>query len=55
MKIYIYGNQSFKKEIHETLEHSNIKFKLDNATVIEEINTLTKLKAAINENPNDIY
>ena len=55
MKIYIYGNQSFKKEIHETLEHSNIKFKLDTTTVIEEISSLTKLKAAISENPNDIY
>jgi hypothetical protein len=55
LKIYIYGNQSFKKEIHETLEHSNIKFKLDTTTIIEEINSLTKLKAAINENPNDIY
>lgn len=55
MKIYIYGNQSFKKEIHETLEHSNIKFKLDTTTVIEEINSLSKLKVAISENPNDIY
>ncbi|PUE64317.1 hypothetical protein [Arcobacter caeni] len=55
MKIYIYGNQSFKKEIHETLEHSNIKFKLDNNTVIEEISTLEKLKRTIENNPNDIY
>ncbi|MFA6740068.1 MAG: hypothetical protein WCR78_01140 [Arcobacteraceae bacterium] len=55
MKIYIYGNQSFKKEIHETLEHSNIKFKLDNNTVIEEISSLEKLKRTIENNPNDIY
>jgi hypothetical protein len=55
LKIYIYGNQSFKKEIHETLEHSNIKFKLDNNTVIEEISTLEKLKRTIENNPNDIY
>lgn len=55
MKIYIYGNQSFKKEIHETLEHSNIKFKLDSNTVIKEISSVTKLKEAIKENPNDIY
>ncbi|MDD2895664.1 MAG: hypothetical protein PHG81_06530 [Aliarcobacter sp.] len=55
MKIYIYGNQSFKKEIHETLEHSNIKFKLDSDTVIEEINSLIKLKETIKNNPTDIY
>lgn len=55
LKIYIYGNQSFKKEIHETLEHSNIKFKLDNNTVIEEISSLEKLKRTIENNPNDIY
>ena len=55
MKIYIYGNQSFKKEIHETLEHSNIKFKLDNNTAIEEINNINKLKETIKNNPKDIY
>lgn len=55
MKIYIYGNQSFKKEIHNTLEHANIKFKLDNNTAIEEINNITKLKETIENNPRDIY
>lgn len=55
MKIYIYGNQSFKKEIHETLEHANIKFKLDNNTAIEEINSINKLKETIKNNPKDIY
>ena len=55
MKIYIYGNQSFKKEIHETLEHSNIKSKLSDDTIIEEISSLKKLKETIKENPNDVY
>ena len=55
MKIYIYGNQSFKKEIHATLESANIKYKLDNNVMIEEIKNLTKLKEIIKENPNDIY
>ena len=55
MKIYIYGNQSFKKEIHETLEHANIKFKLDNNTAIEEINNINQLKEIIKNNPKDIY
>ena len=55
MNIYIYGNQSFKKEIHETLEHSNIKFKLDANSVIKEIEELSELKKTIKENPKDIY
>lgn len=55
MNIYIYGNHSFKKEIHETLEHSNIKFKLDANSVIKEINELSELKKTIKDNPKDIY
>jgi hypothetical protein len=55
LKIYIYGNQSFKKEIHNTLEHANIKFKLDNNTAIEEIDNIAKLKETIENNPRDIY
>ena len=55
MNIYIYGNHSFKKEIHETLEHSNIKFKLDANSVIKEIDDLSELKKTIKDNPKDIY
>lgn len=55
MNIYIYGNQSFKKEIHETLEHSNIKFKLDSNTLITELKSLNELKEAIENNPKDVY
>lgn len=55
MNIYIYGNQSFKKEILETLEHSNIKFKLDESTLIKEINSINELKQTIKSNPKDIY
>uniref|UniRef100_UPI004048CE03 hypothetical protein n=1 Tax=Aliarcobacter sp. TaxID=2321116 RepID=UPI004048CE03 len=55
MNIYIYGNQSFKKDIHETLEHSNIKFKLDNNSMIQEISDLAQLKEIIKSNPKDIY
>lgn len=55
MKIYIYGNQSFKKEINNTLEHSNIKLKLDNDVTIEEIRNINELKEIIKINPNDIY
>jgi len=55
LNIYIYGNQSFKKEILETLEHSNIKFKLDESTLIKEINSINELKQTIKSNPKDIY
>jgi len=55
LNIYIYGNNSFKKEIHKTLEHSNIKFKLDSNSVIEDIEDLKTLKSKIKINPNDIY
>ena len=55
MNIYIYGNNSFKKEIHETLEHSNTKFKLDESTLIKEIDDLSQLKQTIKNNPKDIY
>ena len=43
MKIYIYGNQSFKKEIHQTLGHSSIKSKFDTDIVIENINNLAAI------------
>jgi hypothetical protein len=55
LNIYIYGNHSFKKEIHETLEHSNIKFKLDAGSIIKEIDNLDELKKTIKENPKDVY
>lgn len=55
MNIYIYGNNSFKKEIYETLEHSNIKFKLDDNSLIKDIDDLSELKRTIQNNPNDIY
>lgn len=55
MNIYIYGNNSFKKEIHKTLHHANIKFKLDSNSVIEDIEELEVLKSTIEANPNDIY
>ncbi|MBP7742117.1 MAG: hypothetical protein KA073_01950 [Aliarcobacter sp.] len=55
MNIYIYGNHSFKKEINETLEHSNIKFKIGGDSLIKEIDDLALLKQTIKNNPLDIY
>ena len=55
MVIYIYGSESFKKDIHDVLNHSNIKFRLDEHGEIKDLKNLKELKDAIEENPNNIY
>lgn len=55
MNIYIYGGNSFKKEIHKTLIDSNIKNILDENSQILELASLDELKSAIFKNPKDIY
>lgn len=55
MIIYIYGSESFKKEIHELLIHSNIRLRLDDDSDIVDLNSLEELKNAIEDNPNNIY
>lgn len=54
MNIYIYGDGSFKQEIHKILDHANIKFKLGSG-YIEYVDSLDLLKEAIKSNPEDIY
>lgn len=54
MNIYIYGDSSFKQEIHKILDHANIKFKLGSG-YIEYVDSLELLKEAIKSNPEDIY
>jgi len=53
--IYIYGSDSFKKDIHSVLNHSNIKFRLDEHGEIKDLETIEQLKDAIEDNPNNIY
>lgn len=55
MIIYIYGSDSFKKDIHNVLNHSNIKFRLDEHGEVIDLKTLDELKNAIEDNPNNIY
>ncbi len=55
MVIYIYGSDSFKKDIHSLLNHSNIKFRLDEHGEIKDLKSLNELKEAIEDNPNNIY
>jgi hypothetical protein len=54
LNIYIYGDSSFKQEIHKLLDHANIKFKLGSG-YIEYVDSLELLKEAIKSNPEDIY
>ncbi len=55
MTIYIYGNKSFKNNIHSVFEHANMKFRLNDEDSIVELSSLKKLKDAIKENPKNIF
>ncbi len=55
MNIYIYGSKSFKNNIHNAFEHSNMKFRLNDNDSIIDLNSLNKLKDAIRENPKNIF
>ncbi|QKF83193.1 hypothetical protein [Halarcobacter ebronensis] len=55
MVVYIYGSESFKKDIHDLLEHTNIKFRLGEEGQVIDLNSINDLKAAIEDNPNNIY
>ncbi|RXJ67125.1 hypothetical protein CRV08_11065 [Halarcobacter ebronensis] len=55
MVVYIYGSESFKKDIHDLLEHTNIKFRLGEEGQVIDLNSIDDLKAAIEDNPNNIY
>lgn len=54
MNIYVYGNQSFKKDIYKILDNSRFK-KLHEDVIIEEINNLSDLEETIKARPKDIY
>lgn len=54
MNIYIYGDKSFKQEIHKTLDRANINLKLGSG-YIEDVDSLELLKEAIKSSPNDIF
>ncbi|QOG12383.1 hypothetical protein [Arcobacter sp. FWKO B] len=53
MNIYIYGDKSFKQEMHKILDRSNIKFKFDGT--IEDVDSLELLKESIKHSPQDVY
>jgi hypothetical protein len=53
--IYIYGSKSFKTTVHEILDHANIKFRLQEGDGIKDVSSLSQIKKAIEQNPNDIF
>ncbi len=55
MNIFIYGSDAFKSDIHNVLDHSNIKFRLSGDDDIKEISTLIELRTAIENYPKDIF
>ena len=55
MIVYIYGSESFKKDTHDLLEHSNIRFRLGDEGQVIDLNGIDELKNAIEDNPNNIY
>ena len=54
MNIYIYGNVSFRNEIHKILDHGNIRFKINEGDVID-VSTLYSLEELIEEDPTQIF
>lgn len=55
MNIYIYGDKSFKSEVNDLINHSNLRLYLDKSSHIEEIDSVEALKMAIEEEPEHIY
>lgn len=54
LNIYIYGDLSFKMNIHKILDRGNIRFKIDNGEIID-VEYLYKLEELIEENPTQIF
>ena len=54
MNIYIYGELSFKMEIHKILDHGNIRFKIEDGEVID-VEYLYDLEELIEEDPTKIF
>jgi len=54
LNIYIYGELSFKMEIHKILDHGNIRFKIRDGEVID-VEYLYDLEELIEEDPTQIF
>jgi len=54
LNIYIYGELSFKMEIHRILDHGNLRFKIEDGEVID-VEYLYNLEELIEEDPTQIF
>ena len=54
MNIYIYGDLSFKMNIHKILDRGNIRFKINDGEIID-VEYLYKLEELIEDNPSEIF
>jgi len=54
LNIYIYGELSFKIEIHKILDHGNIRFKIGEGEVVD-VEYLYALEELIEEDPTQIF
>ena len=54
MNIYVYGDLSFRLQIHKILDHGNIRFKIGDGEVID-VEYLYNLEELIEEDPTQIF
>ena len=54
LNIYIYGDVSFRNEIHKILDHGNIRFKIDDGEVVDLFSLYT-LEELIEDDPTQIF
>lgn len=54
MNIFIYGSAAYKKQIHEVLNHGNMKFKIGDGEIID-VNYLDDIKSLIKEDATHIF
>jgi len=54
LNIYIYGELSFKMNIHKILDHGNIRFKINDGEIID-VEYLYNLEELIEDNPSEIF
>jgi len=54
LNIYVYGDKTFKMNIHKILDRGNIRFKIEDGT-IEDIEYLYHLEELIEKDPSQIF
>jgi len=54
LNIYIYGDISFRNEIHKILDHGNIRFKINEGEVVD-VSSLYSLEELIEDDPTQIF